>query len=191
MAFGKIKKIFLPQPLKYDGTQLSSLWSFRNWNLQGDSIAAFSGPCHVALTEMVDLADVKAKAHIYSEEMLHFIVEHFDLDLEKTITRQRLLVAITKEKLDSLCPNFSLLRKGDDLYWQDKKLSVSIATLSPVSSLIHLALNISSRNTPVPTVSLLELGVSDINGFANKIMDAYLEEIESIALARCKVRGVN
>jgi len=177
--------------LKYDGTQLASLWAFRHHDLQGDSIVAFQGPCHVALTEMVDLADVKEEAHIYSEKMLHFIVEHFDLDLEKTVTRQRLLVAIIKEELEKQYRDLKLIRKGDDLYWQERKLSVSIATLSPVSTLIHLGLNIISDNTPVPTIGLQELGIEDIEGFAKDILQSYTEEISSINLARCKVRGVN
>lgn len=181
----------LREKLKYDGTQLSSLWAFRNHDLQGDSIVAFQGPCHVALTEMVDLADVKEAAHIYSEEMLHFIVEHFDLDLEKTVTRQRLLVAIVKEQLEKKLPALRLERKGDDLYWQGRKLSVSIATLSPVSSLIHLALNVISDNTPVVTIGLKELGIDSVEEFAQNILAAYTGEITSINLARCKVRGVN
>ncbi|MCL5046252.1 MAG: DUF366 family protein, partial [Actinobacteria bacterium] len=53
-----MEKVFLPEFIKYDGRQLSSLWAFRNFGIQGDSIVAFRGPCHVELTEMVDLADV-------------------------------------------------------------------------------------------------------------------------------------
>lgn len=185
-----MKEKFVSEAIKYDGRQLVSLWAFRNFNLQGDSIVAFRGPCHVELTEMVDLADVKEEAHIYSEEMLHFIVEHFDLDLEKTVTRQRLLIAIIKEQLEKTNPQLRLTRQGDDLYWGAKKLSVSIATLSPVSTLIHVGLNIISDNTPVLTVGLKELGLESIENFAQLITKSYLEEIESIYLARCKVRGV-
>jgi len=186
----KMKKHFAGQNLEYDGRQLSSLWAFKNFHLQGDSIVAFQGPCRVALTEMVDLADVKAQAHIYSEEMLHFIVEHFEMDLEKTIIRQRILVCLVKELLDVYSPQFALQRKGDDLYWQDRKLSVSISTLSPVSTLIHLGLNISSKNTPVPTIGLNELGLASIEDFAQQVLNNYTAEMQSIYLARCKVRGV-
>jgi len=185
-----MKEKFITQKIKYDGLQLSSLWAFRNFDLQGDSIVSFRGPCHVELTEMVDLADVKEAAHIYSEEMLHFIVEHFDLDLEKAVTRQRLLIAIIKEQLEKVVQNVKLQRRGDDLYWGEKKLSVSIATLSPVSSLIHIGLNVISDNTPVLTVGLKELGVESIDDFAQLVTRSYVEEVESIYLARCKVRGV-
>lgn len=173
----------------YDGTQLSSLWAYRNYGLQGDSIVGFTGPCKVSLDKMVDLADVLAGDFIYSENMLHFIVEHFELDLEKTVTRQRLLVAVIGEAIMETTGVF-VHRQGDDLFLDGRKLSVSIATLSPVSTMIHTGLNLSSRNTPVPTVSLPEVGVNDITYFANRVMEKYVTEINGIRMARCKVRGV-
>lgn len=179
----------IEQQITYDGTQLSSLWAYKNFGLQGDSIVAFRGPCHVKLDKMVDLADVLAEEHIYSEEMLHFIIEHFDMDLEKTVIRQRLLIAIIRELLEEAL-GIKLTRDGDDLFLGDGKLSVSIATLSPVSTMIHTGLNVSSANTPVQTVSLADLGVKDIHAFADKVLTAYTAETESIRMARCKVRGV-
>lgn len=179
------------QPLKYDGRQLSSLFAFRNFGLQGDSLVVFRGACQVALTEMVDLADVRANAPIYSEDMLHFIIEHFDQDLEKTVVRQRLFIAIIKEVLQDKI-GVPLTRQGDDLYLAANKLSVSIATASPVSTMIHTGLNISSQNTPVPTVGLADIGVKDgdMLSLGRCIAEAYAEESNSIHLARCKVRGV-
>ncbi len=177
------------ETLGYDGTQLSSLFSYKNFRVQGDSIAVFRGPCQVQLTEMVDLEDVLAQDHIYSEDMLHFIVEHFDMDLEKTVTRQRLLIAIVKECLEKRGVKH-IIRDGDDLFLGQDKLSVSIATLSPVSSMIHTGLNISSKNTPVPTVDLVQLGVKDVLEFGGEVAKAYSDEILSIHAARSKVRGV-
>ncbi|AQS59125.1 DUF366 family protein [Desulforamulus ferrireducens] len=179
------------QPLTYDGRQLSSLFAFRNFGLQGDSVVIFRGGCQVALTEMVDLADVRANAPIYSEDMLHFIIEHFEQDLEKTVIRQRLLIAIIKDVLQDKTGS-QLTRRGDDLYLGTNKLSVSIATASPVSTMIHTGLNISSQNTPVPTVGLADLGLKegDILSLGRSIAEAYVAETNSIHLARCKVRGV-
>jgi hypothetical protein len=121
--------------------------------------------------------------------MLHFIIEHFELDLEKTIIRQRLLISIIKDQLENLGVK-TIYRTGDDLYEAQKKLSVSISTLSPVSTLIHCGLNISSINTPIPTVSLKDLGLNEILVFGEKVAHHYCCEMESIRLARCKVRGV-
>lgn len=177
-------------PRTYDGTQLRSLFTYKNFHVQGDSIAVFRGPCSVALTEMVDMEDVLDADHIYSEDMLHFILEHFDLDLEKTIIRQRLLIAIIKERLEGRGV-LSIHRDGDDLYKGLEKLSVSIATLSPVSSMIHTGLNISSKNTPVKTVSLTDLGLTDPLDFGREIAEAYRSELTGIKAARCKVRGVS
>jgi hypothetical protein len=176
------------EPIKYDGTQLSSLWAFRTFRIQGDSIVAFCGECDVSLKHMVDQVDVLNQAAIYSEKMAHFIVEHFDLELEKTIFRQRLLICIIKEIIES--HGHYLTRRGDDLYQDQQKLSVSIATLSRISTLIHVGVNISSANTPVPTIGLNDMQI-DESVFIENVVKQYVAELNSIKLARCKVRGVD
>lgn len=181
---------FCPQTICYDGTQLSSLWAYRTFGLLGDSIVGFRGPCCVEFTHMVDIEDLKARSPIYGSDMLHFIIEHFDHDLEKAVLRQRLLVAITKDLLEK--QGVSLQRTGDDLYFQGRKLSISIATATPVSTMIHLALNISTEGTPVPTAGLVEMGFhpEQVPVLAKEIGQAYAQEMQSILEARCKVRGV-
>ena len=73
----------------------------------------------------------------------------------------------------------------------DRKLSVSIATKSMTSVLIHTGLNILSEGAPVKASGLeSELGITDIREFAIEIMKRYSEEIEDITLASTKVRGV-
>ncbi|MCJ2533563.1 MAG: DUF366 family protein, partial [Candidatus Thermoplasmatota archaeon] len=44
---------------------------------------AFLGKADVAVQHLVDLRDAQDGLGIYSDLMLHFIVEHFDTDLEK------------------------------------------------------------------------------------------------------------
>lgn len=182
---------FINEIIKYDGTQLASLWAFRRLGLQGDSIVSFQGPCQVNLSEMVDLADVRNNSPIFSENMLHFIIEHFDLELEKTIVRQRLLTAIIKDAVHQLT-GVVLRRDGDDIFFEEKKLSVSIATLTPVSTMIHTGLNILSDNVPVTAVGLADLGLSgnDVRKLGISICDFYTRECLEIRMARCKVRGV-
>jgi hypothetical protein len=180
--------------LTYDGRQLAPHWIYRQHDLLGDAIVAFRGPCEVKLTEMVDIEDVKAAAPIYSPQMVHFIAEFFDLDLEKTVYRQRLLIVTAKEYLEERLSQ-PIRRRGDDLYLarpqdgQPGKLSVSIATSSPVSTLIHTGFNVLTEGTPVPTVGLAELGL-DPDDFAQAILTRYTAEVEDIWLARCKVRPV-
>lgn len=182
---------YLSEIITYDGTQLSSHWAFRNYGLQGDSIISFRGPCRVELTEMVDLEDVRKRAPIFSTDMLHFIIEHFDLDLERTIIRQRLFMAMIKDIIQQNTDK-SLHRAGDDIFSGERKLSVSIATLTPVSTMIHTGLNISSKDTPVPAVGLADFGLRDeaVTRIGSSICSQYTEEFNEIRLARCKVRGV-
>lgn len=187
-----MRELFLEKNLTYEGHQLSSLWAFRNLGLQGDSIVSFRGPCRVELPEMVDMEDVRRKSPLYSRDMLHFIIEHFDLDLEKTIFRQRLFIAIIKDILEKET-GLRITRSGDDLYFSGGKLSVSIATLSPVSTLIHTGVNVSAEGVPVRAAGLKNLGVPEENvqELARSICRAYVEETAAVRLARCKVRGVS
>lgn len=183
-----IKTQLLQDEVTYDGTQLQPHWIYRNYGLMGDAIVAFVGEVSVALDKMVDLADVKEKEHIYSPKMLNFIVEHFDTDLELAVYRQLLLMVSIKEELETY--EISIQRIGDDLYIERSKLSVSIATSSVVSTLIHVGLNIEIEGTPVKTAGLNQLGIGDISSFAENVMLRYKRELERVYEARCKVRGI-
>ncbi|MEI6044232.1 MAG: DUF366 family protein [Chloroflexota bacterium] len=179
----------------YDGLQLAPHWIYRQHDLLGDAIVAWQGACDVRLSEMVDIEDVKANAPIYSSHMVHFIAEFFDLDLEKTVYRQRLLITTAKEYLEAHLAQ-QVVRSGDDLYLQRPqdgqrgKLSVSIATSSPTSTLIHTGFNVVSEGTPVPTVGLSDLGI-EAESFAQTVLKRYTDEVADIWLARCKVRAVS
>ena len=179
---------FVSEEMAYTGEQLRSHWAFRKFDILGDSAVAFIGRCDVRPEYMKDVEDLKASARIYSERMLHFIVEHFDTDLERAVLRQRLLIALMAEELNGWLREHRISRKGSDLYDGPRKLTVSIASVSPVSALIHAGINISSRNTPVPTRGLEDYGIDPCE-FAEQILSAYAEECESARRARCKVRG--
>jgi hypothetical protein len=184
-----MKTLWIDQKIKYTGEQLSSLWAYKELSVQGNSIVAFRGPCEVR-EHMVDQEDVKNKDFIFSEDMLSFIVEIFDLNLERAIVVQRLLITELKELLEEMVPSISLRREGDDLFDGKNKLSVSIATLSPVSCLIHVGINVSSKDTPVPTRGLADYGVKP-EIFAQNVLLKFQEEFTSMENARTKVRGVS
>jgi hypothetical protein len=178
----------------YDGRQLAPHWIYRQFDLLGDAAVAFVGPCRVELGEMVDIEDVKNTAPIFSPLMLHVIAEFFGGDLHQTVYRQRLLVVAAKELLETQTER-RVTRAGDDLYLPRAddgrgKLSVSIATASTTSTLVHTGFNIQTEGTPVPTVGLAELGVEPL-AFAAELLRRYAEEVEDIWLARCKVRAVS
>lgn len=180
---------YINEKIKYIGTQLSPHWIYKNFKIQGDAITAFCGECEVKLPEMVDLEDVLNNEPIYSKNMLSFITEQFNVSLIEGIFRQRLLVCIIKEELENR--GVFVLRKGDDLMINDKKLSVSIASKSLTSVLIHTGLNIDSEGAPVKAAGLSsDLGIYDIKNFALEIMKKYSEEINDIISASTKVRGV-
>lgn len=178
-----------PQQLAYTGAELRSHWIMSRFDVRGDAIVAFRGPCGVALSEMVDLEDVAAGASILSADMLHFIAEHFEGDLERMVLRQRLFVCMVREALSARDGVPDLRRDGDDLYAGERKLSVSIATASPVSTLMHVGLNVDPTGAPVPAVGMAEWGV-DPEELARELLDAYAAEMAGIAAARSKVRGV-
>lgn len=192
-----MKTKFIEKEIKYTGTELSPHWVYKNFNLQGDAVVAFVGECEVNLTEMVDIEDLINNEPIYSKSMLNFIVEHFNINLIEGVTRQRLFICIIKEVLENILltshPSpLTIERKGDDLYIEGKKLSVSIATKSPTSVLMHIGLNINSEGAPVQACGLNnDLNFFDIVDFAQKIMVKYSQEIDDIILASTKVVGRN
>lgn len=184
-----MKTLLIDKEIKYEGWQLAPHWIYKNFKIQGDAIVAFTGECEVKLTEMVDIEDVINNEPIYSKNMLSFITEQFNVDLVEGVFRQRLLICIIKEALEKR--GIKVLRSGDDLYISDKKLTVSIATKSLTSILIHTGININSDGAPIKACGLEnDLGISDIKEFAVEIMQKYAEEINDIILASTKVRGV-
>ncbi len=184
-----MKTLFIEDKIKYIGSQLAPHWIYKNFKIQGDAIVAFCGECDVKLSEMVDIEDVINNEPIYSKYMLSFITEQFNVELVEGVFRQRLLICVIKETLENL--GFRISRDGDDLFVNGKKLSVSIATKSLTSVLIHTGLNILIEGAPIPVSALKsDLGIQDIKGFALEVMKKYSQEIEDIKLASTKVRGV-
>ena len=184
-----MKIIWSENEIKYEGWQLQPHWIYKNFKVQGDAIVGFVGECEVKLTEMVDIEDVINNEPIYSKNMLSFITEQFNVDLVEGVFRQRLLICKIKEALEKR--GFTVRRNGDDLFVNDKKLTVSIATKSLTSILIHTGINIDSIGAPVRAAGLgTDLGITDIEDFAKDVMREYSEEIDDIIMASTKVRGV-
>ncbi len=185
-----MKYKWIEQNFAYDGTQLKSLFGYMNYGVLGDSIISWAGPCNISFEHMVDGEDLLANAEIRGSQMLHFIVEKFGCDLFTGVCIQRLLSAIAHETLlENSKAAQGLTRAGDDLWLDDQKLSISIATSSPVSSLIHFALNISNEGTPVKTLSLKDLEVDPVQ-FSEQLGKRFCKELEEIDQARCKVKWV-
>ena len=153
--------VFTKEKIFYSGKELSPHWIYRNFDLIGDAIVSFVGGADVSLDHMVDLEDVKNKAPISGSEMLHFIGEWFIDSLEQGILLQHLFVCQVYESLlERSIP--TLTRRGNDIYFEERKLSVSIATKSPISILMHFGINIKTEGTPILTAGLNELHVDPL-----------------------------
>ena len=183
-----MKYKFINKEIDYTGEQLCSHFIQNTTGFFGDAIIAFKGACKVD-NYMVDLSDRMKRKFIYSESMLHFLIEHFDDDLEKTIIRKRLLISIMLEEIRKMTNMKDVERRENGIYIEGKKLTVAVATKSLVSTLIHAGLNIFSANTPIKTSCLSDLGI-DYKKFAVIIMKKYCEEMDSVKFSLAKVRGV-
>lgn len=187
-----MKYKWLDNSFPYDGSQLSTLHNYLKHGLLGDSVVAWMGPCEVIPKHMADGEDLRAQAIIRGDMMLHFVIEKFDSTLMAGVALQRLLASIVKDEIQFQSKSElarQLVRQGDDLYSGDRKLSISVAAQSPISTLIHFAVNITNTGTPVPTISLQEFGVSP-KELANQVMSRFAHEVETIQEATWKVRPV-
>jgi hypothetical protein len=186
----KIDLIFMKQKtlktgLLYDGSQIQPMWAFQELGIKGSSIVTWIGPMNIHSQELIDYEDVGLE--ITSSEMVHFIIEHFDVqpaDIRMCYHRQRILVMMVKDSLEEI--GIKARREGDDLYVGQGKLSVSIATCSVSSMKIHFALNLTSQGTPddVETVGLKEcspaLTSKDVRELSENISNKYAREIADI-----------
>lgn len=186
-----MKSLFIKEQLLYDGSQLTSHFAYKKYGIAGNSILAFTGPVKVDLNKMVDIEDVIKKEPISSDEMLNFIIEIYGVDLVFTICLQRLFVSIIQDELNRSLDGFKITRNGDDLYYDERKLTVSIATVSPISALIHTALNVKSTGTPAGlSVSCLEEMKINPYNFGQAVLDRFVKEFMDIQFARVKVNWV-
>lgn len=170
----------------YSGVELRSGWVAAQTGLSGDSAAGFVGPCHVKNEHLVDLDDARAGFFIQAASMAHVIVEHA-CALEVAVLRQRLLIAILGESLSAR--EKRMRRDGDDLYYDGRKLTVSIAAPSLATSLIHLGINVDPAGAPVPAVGLAEMRI-DARELLTELLTRYRRELETVAHATTKVRTV-
>jgi hypothetical protein len=169
----------------YDGTQIAPLWAYSELGVQGDSVIFFIGEMKVPRDSLIDIEDFRSQKVDYpisSEKAIHFIIEHFDSpSLRLAYHRQRIIVNIAKERIIN-ASGIHVKRTGSDLYVNEKKLSVSVATASASSSKIHLGINVTSRGVPkgVKAIGLEELKIKDVTGLAKAIANGYAGEIKGI-----------
>jgi hypothetical protein len=188
-----MQSLFIKEKNTYDGSQLKSLFAYLTYGILGNSIVSWVGPCKISFEHMVDGEDLLSQSPIEGAEMLHFIIEIFDRDLFSGVALQRLFSSMIRDHLQiaarSTLGTAILERDGDDIFWDDRKLNISVATKSPISTLIHLAINCTNRGTPVATCSLEDMKLSP-EQVAQDVMTLFQREFEAILKATQKVRPV-
>lgn len=183
--------------MTYTGPELRPHFLLTQMGLQGSGVVGFIGPCEVKTDSMVDWEDRLAQDFIRSKLMLHFLGEFFGISLREGVLLQRLFMSVASQVLAQETGK-TILRDGDDLFWEQKKLSVSIVTACPVSQLLHVGINIDSEGAPVSAAGIKNLvsATSDAalsekaRHLGEKILKVFSEELESIEWACAKVRPV-
>ncbi len=186
----ELKTYFSSEARAYFGPELRPHFILSQYKQVGDALIAFVGPCDVKTDHLVDWEDRLNSDSIRAASMIHFLGEFFGTELREIVFFQRLFAAqlrafvqeATGEKWD---------RSGDDLYWNGKKLSVSIVTQSPVSSLIHFGLNWDPAGAPVDAVGLSQFMTVDArDALVKRILEWAANEWSSVGAACVKVRPV-
>ncbi|MEE9269953.1 MAG: DUF366 family protein [Candidatus Krumholzibacteria bacterium] len=178
----------LEEEIPYTGKELRPKWVEDQTGCRGDAAVAFVGPCNVETEDLVDLDDREAGAFIRSESMAHVIVEHRRCSLRTAVLRQRLMVWLLCEIL--IERGCRVRRDGDDVYIDDRKLTVSIAAPAQGSNVIHLGINVRPRGAPVPAVGLEELDIEP-RWLLEELLERYHKELSSCRHAEGKVRTVS
>lgn len=184
-----MQSLWISKQFKYDGSQLRSLFSYLEHGVLGDSIVAWRGPCEVSLDHMIDGEDLRVESQIAGADMVHFIIEVFHVSLPLMVAYQRLFTDIVLSSFIEMGGDAAAYRSGDDIYIEDGKLNISVATVSPNSGLIHCAVNVTTEGTPVKTYAL-NLNNIDAKQFAEVTMARWCDEFHSMQDAARKVRPV-
>jgi hypothetical protein len=179
---------WLEEGIPYTGGELSSRWVSAHAGQAGDTAALFVGRCDVATEDLVDNDDREAGATIVAARMLHVIIMHPGCDLRAAVLRQRLLACILCESLGrrGIVPE----RQGDDIFVEQRKLTVSIAAPSGEACLIHLGVNVDPSGAPLDAIGLDELNIG-ARDLGDELMTRYAQELATAAYAETKVREVD
>lgn len=182
--------------MDYDGSQLHHAFAYEQANILGPSIVSFIGNAEVK-DHLVDLEDKLSNDFIKSKRMLHFIIEIPDASIREMVVWQRFFIHMLAEKLRTIFEFHpeQVITDGDDIIIYEKKLSVSIATLSRFGGLVHVGLNIEvGEGCPVDAFSLNDttyFGSSDYNlNVILEVANSFANEYDDIVRATYKVKEV-
>ncbi|RKZ33730.1 hypothetical protein DRQ33_03645 [bacterium] len=146
MAEGyRMDYLLVPDAMEMTIQAMRPHWALKEFDLWGDSMVIFRGPMNVTPQECIDLKEYKRGTVFPKGDLLHFVIEHFNDNLETGILRQNILVSIAEEKLvHRIGSAQKVLRWGDDLYDEDKRLTLTAVAPTLVSVKIHFGICIDS-----------------------------------------------
>jgi len=124
--------------------------------------------------------------------MWHFIIEIPEAAITEMVVWQRLFITLCMDYFrDHVERHISLRRLGDDIMVNNRKLSVSIATLSQFSGLIHVGINNDvGDKCPVNAIGLNDFCPVHTGTFGGNIAESFVEEYNDVKDATYKVIGV-
>lgn len=179
------------ESFEYSGKELAPHFLLQKFRIEGSALVAYKGACFVKTDHLVDWEDRLEGETIQAKEMVHIQGEFFGMGLREGVLFQRLWIAKLSEILRTKMKNPQMLvRSGNDLYFDNRKLNVSIVTATPVSILFHLGMNWDFTGAPVPAASLRELGVERWDSFAQELLKVFHDEWKGVNRACTKVRPV-
>ena len=179
---------------EYDGSQINPSWAFQEFGIYGSSIITWIGPVNITPDNLKDFADVGLE--IKSNYMVN---DQQPPNMRIAYLRQRLLVMIFREILTEY--GIKTKREGDDIFVDNRKLSISIASVSLSSAKIHFALNLEDKGTPsdVETIGLYDIKVDEKQIFdednlldlINETVNRFIDELKTIEndISKTKVLG--
>jgi len=183
----------------YNGAAISDRFGytmFRKDVRRVGNIVAFVSPCKVVADFMVDQEDLLSNDFIYSDKMIHFLIEIPDLDLWGGVFFQRYFNTQIGFILSEYLPNGHNVRmKGDDIlvnYIKDgneylQKASVSIAKQKNGAVLIHTGINIEAGPTAPSFAYSTGLDEEQATLFIEECIRACNDILHDTFIATCKI----
>lgn len=196
-------KVIDNEEIVYKGHQLAPMFVYNK--TQGTAnIVFFRGPMTLDTSDMVDAEDVVNNDNIRSRDAINILAELPFVELVGGVALQRMMIRKITDVLQGAIPNIYWRIEGDDIKFRTspipvgvkpeyKKLSVSIATKSPASVLIHIGLNITAGpDAPSFAGSLTDMSDAykqdaEIYNLMRNMADAITMELNDIYEASMKV----
>ena len=185
----------------YDGAILQDRFAyeyFRDKVLRTGNIIAGVSPAKVEVEYMVDKQDVLDGDFIYSDKMMHFLIEIPDIDLYAGVCVQRVFNSIIANILASKYLQCDIEVDGDDIFvhkeftnggivQQRGKCSVSIAKYCNGAVLIHTGINISAGKRAPAFAYSTNLTDEQAEAFMKDCIEAFYATSIDIWLATTKI----